>query len=57
MWLTNDPSQSTWAVDTNGNDNDYNLYKDTFYNLKDTGKKANDGQPIYTAGNYDVNGV
>ena len=57
VWLTNDPSQSTWSVDTNGNDNDYNLFKDTFYNLKDTGKKANDGQPIYTAGNYDVNGV
>ncbi len=57
VWLTNDPSQATFTAGSDGSDNDYNLCKDTFYNLKDTGKKANDGQPIYTAGNYGTNGV
>ena len=57
VWLTNDPSQATFTAGSDGSDNDYNLCKDTFYNLKDTGKKANDGQPIYTAGNYAANGT
>ncbi|MCI8699146.1 MAG: hypothetical protein HFF29_08600 [Oscillospiraceae bacterium] len=51
VWLTNDPSQTTAAQA------DTQLTKDSFYNLKDTGKKANDGEPIYTAGNYNGNGV
>ena len=56
VWLTNDPSDNT-ALVPGTNDDTYNLCKDTFLNLKDTGEKANDGQPIYTAGSYDANGV
>ena len=60
VWLTNDPTQATGTTGlSNGLDNYANkrLVKDTFYNLKDTGLKASDGQPIYTAGNYNAGGV
>jgi len=45
VWLTNMPGGSGTT--------DKALDKDTFLHLEDTGEKANDGQPIYTAGNYD----
>ena len=60
IWLTNDPSNGTApaAYNTVGaKDHTYNLVNDVFLNLKDTGEKANDGQPIYTAGQYDNNGM
>ena len=60
IWLTNDPSNGTApaAYNTVGaKDHTYNLVNDVFLNLKDTGEKANDGQPIYTAGQYDNNGA
>ncbi len=50
VWLTNDPNDATASQATT------RLTKDSFLNLKDTGKKANDGEPIYTAGMYDLNG-
>ncbi len=50
VWLTNDPNDATGSRATT------QLTKDSFLNLKDTGKKANDGEPIYTAGMYDLNG-
>ena len=50
VWLTNDPNDATGSRATT------RLTKDSFLNLKDTGKKANDGEPIYTAGMYDLNG-
>ena len=60
IWLTNDPSNGT-APTNYGTpataDATYNLVNDVFLNLKDTGEKANDGQPIYTAGQYDNNGA
>ena len=56
VWLTNDPSDTAHSGATGG-DATYNLVNDVFLNLKDTGKKANDGQPIYTAGNYAANGT
>ena len=57
VWLTNDPSVTATAAATASKPETTQLSKDTFYNLKDTGKKANDGQPIYTAGNYSAAGV
>ena len=60
VWLTNDPTQATGTTGLSNGLDDYankRLVKDTFYNLKDTGLKANDGQPIYTAGNYNAGGV
>ena len=51
VWLTNDPTGSTAGQD------DYNLVNDVFLNLKDTGKTANDGQKIYTAGIYNPDGT
>ena len=60
IWLTNDPSNGT-APTNYGTpataDATYNLVNDVFLNLKDTGEKANDGQPIYTAGQYDASGT
>ena len=57
VWLTNDPSVTATAATAASKPETTQLSKDTFYNLKDTGKKANDGQPIYTAGNYSAAGV
>ncbi len=57
VWLTNDPSVTATAGTAASKPETTQLSKDTFYNLKDTGKKANDGQPIYTAGNYSAAGV
>ncbi len=57
VWLTNDPSVTATAAAEASKPETTQLSKDTFYNLKDTGKKANDGQPIYTAGNYSAAGV
>ncbi len=57
VWLTNDPSVTATADAAASKPETTQLSKDTFYNLKDTGKKANDGQPIYTAGNYSAAGV
>ena len=60
VWLTNDPSVTAAAVaaaGVNGKPETTQLTKDTFLNLKDTGEVANDGEPIYTAGNYSASGV
>ncbi len=60
VWLTNDPSVTAAdvaAAGVNGKPETTQLTKDTFLNLKDTGEKANDGEPIYTAGNYSAAGV
>ena len=60
VWLTNDPSNGTAPTSYSTPataDATYNLVNDVFLNLKDTGEKANDGQPIYTAGQYDNNGA
>ena len=57
VWLTNEPGVTTTNKTGGAADSDLRLLKDTFYNLKDTGLKANDGQPIYTAGNYNGAGV
>ncbi len=60
VWLTNDPSVTAadvTAAGVNGKPETTQLTKDTFLNLKDTGEKANDGEPIYTAGNYSAAGV
>ena len=57
VWLTNDPSVTAAVAATANKPETTQLTKDTFLNLKDTGKKANDGEPIYTAGNYSAAGV
>ena len=51
IWLTNDPNQAL------PNRTDSRLTKDTFLNLRQTNFTANDGEPIYTAGNYSTTGV
>ena len=48
IWLTNNPSQ------TATNRTDSQLTKDTFLHLRQTSFTANDGEPIYTAGNYNA---
>ncbi len=57
LWLTNDPSVAAANSDANltgvNAGSDIQLVPDTFVQLRDTGKKANDGEPIYTAGAYD----
>ena len=50
VWLTNDPNDATPSTATT------QLTNDVFLNLKDTGKTANDGEKIYTAGIYNPNG-
>ena len=50
VWLTNDPNDATPFTATT------QLTNDVFLNLKDTGKTANDGEKIYTAGIYNPNG-
>ena len=57
VWLTNDPSVTAGTAAATNKPETTQLTKDTFLNLKDTGEVANDGEPIYTAGNYSASGV
>ena len=60
VWLTNNPAEATGHTGLADGLSDYadkRLVKDSFLNLEDTGLKANDGEPIYTAGNYSAAGV
>ncbi len=57
VWLTNDPSVTAAVAAAASKPETTQLTKDTFLNLKDTGEVANDGEPIYTAGNYSASGV